>query len=80
MTHVKALSVAEAFMNKLKGYSKSIKRIFDSPLVRYAREGASYSLLAISYSKLMLGQYLSLEIPLENLSLSKSPNMFRKCA
>ena len=55
MTHVKALSVAEAFMNKLKGCSNSVKRIFDSPLVRYAREGTSYSLLAISYSKLMPG-------------------------
>jgi len=55
MTHLKALSVAEAFMNRLKSCCQNVKRIFDSPLVRYAREGISYNLLKISYSKYSLG-------------------------
>lgn len=52
MTHEQAKMVTIALLKKMKSFGGAlIKKLFDSPLVQYAREDACYDLPALSYTK-----------------------------
>lgn len=53
MTHKEILKVAQKFMTAFKSCLQNVKRLFESPLVRYASSSMDYSLFALSYTKYM---------------------------